>query len=156
MMSMLRSADFNLHHRDVVGVGIGGDRAAERVADLLQARRRGHREPGVPQELHHLTAHLKLSEVAVQVDPIQTRRHDDRRNQTLRRPSMHPQTQNPLRHQPPRRYQAKPAWMVDRIAVGWAHVRLAARSASRPYIGRDRRTIATRSAVAHAPSIGGR
>lgn len=55
MMSMLRSVDFNLHHRDVVGVGIGGDRAAERVADLLQARRRGHREPAVPQELHHLT-----------------------------------------------------------------------------------------------------
>ena len=59
------------HHRDVVGVGVGGNRAAERVTDLLQTRRRRNREPTVPQELHHLTAHLQLAEIAVQVDTIQ-------------------------------------------------------------------------------------
>ena len=69
---MLRSVDFQPHHRDVVGIGVGGDRAAKRVADLLQARRRGHRIPAVPQKLHHLPAHLQFGEIAVQIDPIQT------------------------------------------------------------------------------------
>ncbi len=60
------------HDRDVVGVGEGLYRAAESVADLLQTRRRRHRETAVSQELHHLPAHLELAQVAVQVDPVQT------------------------------------------------------------------------------------
>ena len=32
---------FQPHHRNVVGIGVGGDRAAKRIADLLQARRGG-------------------------------------------------------------------------------------------------------------------
>ena len=55
----------------MVGVGEGGNRAAERVTDLLQARRGGHRETAVPQELHHLPTHLQLAEIAVEVDPVQ-------------------------------------------------------------------------------------
>ena len=60
------------HHRNVVGVGEGGNRAAEPVTDLLQTRRGRNRETVVSQELHDLTAHLELAEIAVQVDPIQT------------------------------------------------------------------------------------
>ena len=97
---------FQPHHRNVVGIGVGGDRAAKRIADLLQARRGGHHIPAVPQELHHLPTHLQLGEIPIQVDPVQTleieahvpvehivdrdrvdphqtRRHDDLRNQTL-------------------------------------------------------------------------
>ena len=59
------------HHRNVVGVGERGDRPAEPVADLLQTRRRRDRETALPQELHHLPAHLQLGQVAVQVDPVQ-------------------------------------------------------------------------------------
>ena len=74
----------------------------------------------MPQELHHLPTHLQLGEIAVQVDPVQTlqieahvpvehivdrdrvdpnqtRRHDDLRNQTLWKPSMHPPAPNRLR-----------------------------------------------------------
>ena len=39
-------------HRNVVGVGEGGNRAAEPVTDLLQARRGRNRETVVSQELH--------------------------------------------------------------------------------------------------------
>ena len=59
------------HHRDVVRVGERGDRPAEPVTDLLQTRRRRDRKTALPQELHHLPADLELTEVAVQVDPIQ-------------------------------------------------------------------------------------
>jgi hypothetical protein len=59
------------HHRDVAGLGEGGDPAAEGAADLLQARRGRHREPAVPEELDHLPADLQLGQVAVQVEPVQ-------------------------------------------------------------------------------------
>ena len=37
----------------------------------LRRRHRRHREPAVPQELHHLPPDLQLGEIAVQIDPIQ-------------------------------------------------------------------------------------
>ena len=68
---MLRSAAFSFHHRDVVGLGEGGDPAAEGLPDLLQARRRQHLEPPVAQELDDLPADLQLAQVAMQVEPVQ-------------------------------------------------------------------------------------
>jgi hypothetical protein len=59
------------HYRDVVSIGEGRDRPAEPVTDLLQTRRRRHREPAPAQELHHLPTHLELGEIAVQVDAVQ-------------------------------------------------------------------------------------
>jgi hypothetical protein len=44
------------HHRDVIGIGEGGDPAAERVPDLLQARRGQHRVPAVLEKLDYLPA----------------------------------------------------------------------------------------------------
>ena len=55
----------------MVGLGEGGDPAAERVPDLLQARRRGDRVPAVAQELDDLPADLQLRQVAMQVEPVQ-------------------------------------------------------------------------------------
>jgi hypothetical protein len=55
----------------VVGLGEGGDPAAEGVPDLLQARRGRDRVAAVAQELDHLPADLQLCQVAVQVEPVQ-------------------------------------------------------------------------------------
>jgi hypothetical protein len=49
--------------RDVIGLGERGDAATERVPDLLQARRRGDREPAMLQEPDHLSADLQLPEI---------------------------------------------------------------------------------------------
>ena len=132
---MLRSVDFNR----TTGMWLASAKeATERrnlVTDLLQARRRGHREPAVPQELHHLPAHLQLGEVAVQVDPVQTvqieltcpsstsltvtgltrTRRDAMTTSATRRYENRACTHGTesTTPRPPRRYQAKPAWMID-------------------------------------------
>jgi hypothetical protein len=55
----------------VVGLSEGGDPAAERVPDLLQARRGRHRVAAMAQELDHLPADLQLAQVAMQVEAVQ-------------------------------------------------------------------------------------
>jgi len=60
-----------LDHRHVVGQREGLHRPAEPVPDLLQTRRRRDRVPAMGQELDHLPADLQLTEVTVQVDPVQ-------------------------------------------------------------------------------------
>jgi hypothetical protein len=61
------------HHRDVLTLGVAGDRGAEPIADALKDRRRGD---GVAQvrreERHHLPADLQVRDVGVEVDPVQT------------------------------------------------------------------------------------
>src|ERR1039458_3355024 len=62
---------FQRHHRDVVGVGEGGDPAAERVPDLLQARSGRDRVAAMFKELHELAADLQPAEITVQIDTVQ-------------------------------------------------------------------------------------
>ena len=45
--------------------------APEGVPGLLQARRRRHRVPAVPEERDHLPAHLQLAEITVQAETAQ-------------------------------------------------------------------------------------
>ena len=59
--SILRSG-LQPHHRDVVGLGERGHPPAERVPDLLQARRGWNRITKMIQELDHLPAHLQMAE----------------------------------------------------------------------------------------------
>jgi hypothetical protein len=55
----------------VVRLGEGGNPAAESIADLLQARRGRHRIPAMVKELDHLPAHLQLSQITMQIEPVQ-------------------------------------------------------------------------------------
>jgi hypothetical protein len=62
---------FQRHHRDVVGAGEGGDPAAERIPDLLQARSGRDRVAAMLKELHELAADLQPAEITVQVEAVQ-------------------------------------------------------------------------------------
>ena len=55
----------------MIGLGERGDPAAERITDLLQARRGRYRVPAMIQELDHLPAHLQRAEIAMQVKTVQ-------------------------------------------------------------------------------------
>jgi len=56
-------------HAVVLSEGL--DLPAEAVADLLEQRRRGDRiGEVVPQEPHHLAAHLQVGHVGVEVQPV--------------------------------------------------------------------------------------
>ena len=126
------------HHRDVVGLGEGGDPAAEGIPDLLQARRGRDRVAAVVQELDHLPADLQLAQVAVKVETVQALQverhvpvehvvHRDRhrpldpgRHGNLRDVAYERRMRPPARKRPrnrkPRRYQAEPAWETDHRA----------------------------------------
>jgi len=58
-------------HRDVVRVGEVPDRPPEPGADLLHDRRRRNRAAQVPGlERGHLSGHLQIRDVPVEVDPV--------------------------------------------------------------------------------------
>ena len=82
---MLRSAAFSGTTGMWLASANEADPAAERVPDLLQARRGRHRVPAVIQELDDLPADLQLAQVAVQVEPVQALQVQRRRARPARR-----------------------------------------------------------------------
>jgi hypothetical protein len=122
-----------LHPGDVVGLGVGGHRAAEALPELVEQRRRRNRVAQVGrQERHDLRAGLQVGSVGVEVDAVQTldiqrhvpiqdivdRHHPpthdaSRSHQQEARSSASPQRKDQLNH-PDGRSEAKPHWYSNR------------------------------------------